>query len=195
MKKSGSWPEAIDAGDLSDLGCYLQQMPERPLLLKLADMLDPRAGDAPLLQLKNGPGRPPRRLFQRSAIISDPVALAMHNSDLTFIAGRLRDFSNGDPRIIEWLAVRLNPSTRNEPRFILTRTRRPLGRPLSHHKRLERGRLVDEKIRQLGGYHKRVLNMAFLFFSRPTARPSFSRSTARRDWKYYLEHKSKRGGG
>ena len=176
----------------SDLGCYVQQMPERPLLLKLADMLDPRAGDAPLLQLKNGPGRPPRRLFQRSAIISDPVALAMHNSDLTFIAGRLRDLSNGDPRIIEWLAVRLNPSTRNEPRFVLTRTRRPLGRPLSHHKRLERGRLVDEKIRRLGGYDgKRVGNMTFLSFSRLT--DGFSRSTARRDRIYYLEHKSKNG--
>ena len=198
MKKSGSWSEAIDAGDPSALGRYLQQTkaPERPFLLKLADMLDPRAGDAPLLQLKNGPGRPPRRLFRRSALISDPVALAMDGSDLTFIAGHLRDPSNVDPRIIEWLAARLNPSTRNEPRFILTRTRRPRGRPLSHHKRLELGRMVDEKFRQLGGYDgKRVLNMTLLFFSKPTACPRFSRSTARRDWKYYLEHKSKKGGG
>ena len=150
MKKSGSWPEAIDAGDLSDLGCYLQQMPERPLLLKLADMLDPRAGDAPLLQLKNGPGRPPRRLFQRSAIISDPVALAMHDSDLTFIAGRLRDFSNGDPRIIEWLAVRLNPSTRNEPRFIVKKTRRPKGRPSSHHEKARARQIGGRKISAIG---------------------------------------------
>ena len=169
--------------------------PERRFLRKLADMLDPRASDAPLLQLKNRPGRPPRRLFQRSAIISDPVALAMHDSDLTFIAGHLRDPSNVDPRIIEWLAARLNPSTRNEPRFIV-KTRRPKGRPSSHHKKLELGRMVDEKFRQLGGYDgKRVLNRTLLSFSKPTACPRFSRSTARRDWKYYLEHKSKKGGG
>ena len=130
------------------------------------------------------------------AIISDPVALAMHNSDLTFIAGHLRDPSNVDPRIIEWLAARLNPSTRNEPRFIVKRTRRPKGRPVSHQKKLELGRKVDEKFRQLGGYDgKPVLNKTLLSFSKKTSCPRFSRSTARRYWKYYLEHKSKKGSG
>ena len=135
-------------------------------------MLDPRASGAPFLQLKNRPGRPPRRSFRPLAIISDPVALAMHESDLTFIAGHLRDPSNVDPRIIEWLAARLNPSTRNEPRFIVKRTRRPKGRPLSHHKKLELGRKVDEKFRQLGGYDgKRVLSRTLRSFSKPTAPP------------------------
>ena len=114
----------------------------------------------------------------------------MNNSDLTFIAGRLRDPSNVDPRIIEWLAARLNPSRLNEPRFIVKKTRRPKGRPSSHHEKLERGRSVDEKFRQLGGYDgKPVLNKTLLFFSKKTACPGFSRSAARRYWKYYLEHK------
>ena len=193
-----SWSEAIDAGDLSALGRSLKETkaPARRFLRKLADMLDPGATDAPFLQLKNRPGRPPTRLFRRSANISDPVALAMHDSDLTFIAGHLRNPSNVDPRIIEWLAARLNPSTLNEPRFIVKKTRRPKGRPSSHHEKLERGRSVDEKFRQLGGYDgKPVLNKTLLSFSKKTACPGFSRSAARRYWKYYLEHKSKMGGG
>ena len=74
--------------------------------------------------------------------------------------------------------------------------RRPKGRPSSHHKKLELGRMVDEKFRQLGGYEgKPVLNKTLLSFSKKTSCPRFSRSTARRYWKYYLEHKSKKGGG
>ena len=191
-----SCSEAIDASDLSALGRYLQETktPDPLALLKLADMLDPRASDAPL-QLKNKPGRPPRRSFRASATISDAVDRAMHNSDLTFIAGHIRDPSNVDARIIEWLAARLNPSTRKEPRFIVTRTGRRKGRPSDHHKKLELGRLVDKKIRQLGGYDgKRVLNRAFNSFSKPTAYPRFSRSTARRLWEYFLENKSQTGG-
>ena len=144
--------EAIEASDLSALGRYLHKTKaaEPRFLRKIADMLDPRASGAPFLQLKNRPGRPPRRSFRPLAIISDPVALAMHESDLTFIAGHLRDPSNVDPRIIEWLAARLNPSTRNEPRFIVKRTRRPKGRPLSHQKKLELGRIGGRKISATG---------------------------------------------
>ena len=110
-----SCSEAIGTSDLSALGRFFkrQKRRKRRFLQKLADMLDPRASGAPFLQLKNRPGRPPRRLFRPLAIISDPVALAMHDSDLTFIAGHLRNPSNVDPRIIEWLAARLNPSTPN----------------------------------------------------------------------------------
>jgi hypothetical protein len=192
-----SCSEAIDASDLSALGRYLQatKTPDPRPLLKLADMLDPRANNAPFLQLKKRPGRPPRRLFRPSATISDPVERAMHDSDPTFIAGHIRDPANVDPRIIKWLAARLNPSSRNEPHFVLTRTRRPRGRPLSHHKKLELGRMVDEKYRQLGGYDgKPVLNRALKFFSKPTSCPRVSPSTARRAWKYFLENKSQTGG-
>jgi hypothetical protein len=186
-----SCSKAIGTSDLSALGLYLQETkaPEPRFLQKLADMLDPRASGEPFLQLKNRPGRPPRRSFRPFAIISDPVARAIDNSDLTFIAGRLRD-PYVDPRIIEWLAARLNPSTLNDPRFIVKKTRRPKGRPSSHHEKLERGRSVDEKFRQLGGYDgKPVLDKTLLSFSKKTACPGFSRSAARRYWKYYLEHK------
>ena len=192
-----SYSEAIDASDLSALGRYLQETKtlDPHALLKLADMLDPQAGDAPFLQLKNRPGRPRRRLVRPSATMGDPVDRAMDDSDLTFIAGHLRDPSNVDPRIIGFLTARLNPPSRNEPHFVLTRTRRARGRPLNYHKKLELGRLVDKKIRQLGGYDgKRVLNRAFNSFSKPTAYPRFSRSTARRLWEYFLENKSQTGG-
>jgi hypothetical protein len=119
----------------------------------------------------------------------------MDGSDLAFMASHLRNPSSVDRRIIKWLAARLNPSTRNGPRFIVKRTRRAKGRPLSNQKKLELGRSVDEKYRQLGGYGgKRVLNMTLRWFSKPTACPRVSRSTALRAWKYYLEEEVKRTG-
>jgi hypothetical protein len=192
-----SCPDATDTGVVSSLGCLLREtgVPDRRILLKLADMLDKRASGEPLLQLKKRPGRPRARLFRSLAIIGDPVALAMDDANLTYIAAHLRGPSKPDLRILDWLVARLKPPTRNDPHFIVRKTRRPRGRPLSRHRTIELGRMVDEKYRKLGGYNgKKVLNRVLLSFSRSSASPRVSRSTARRAWKYFLEGENKEMG-
>jgi hypothetical protein len=117
--------EAILKDDTKLAARYLltSERIDRRITLALADKIEPGLQGFSKYILKRAAGRPRKLSPSR---VDDPIESAMEKGDLKWIADYLRREPKLDRRIVEWLAVRLDPPTVDSPRFIVRQKR---GRP------------------------------------------------------------------
>jgi hypothetical protein len=113
----------LDFHNLPVIGQRLRQDEPIPqgLFLKLAEKLNPSDSKKGRYVLRRAIGRP-----RKSSPSLDPIVSAMNRGELAQIAAHLRDAPAPDPRLLRWMADRLDPAGPSDPHFII---KLPPGRP------------------------------------------------------------------
>jgi len=186
------WLKAIDDGNFALIAEYIQRTRtvDRPILIALADKLDPPCQNASRYVLKKSNGRPLRQPRSDSA---DPVEAILRSEDLKAIAYHLRTASSPDPRVRAWLTEQLHPASNRQSRFTMKRSRGRSPRQSELDKKFHPsdtgftllGSKIHRKHKEWGGKLESALHH---FTVKSDAIPwPVSRSKARRAYDFYQQ--------